>query len=643
MSNDIKERFQLCQHCWEFFSLPPYKDLCKDGTSANYFMSMRGMKPATCKWCSLLEGLFDPGMHVYEVDANIPVQMSWDTDPFGSSPSGRNRLRLKRAETDIVVSTIVTLSTEPEDPAAGIVTSRKRQHDVDCDFAYDEAQRWLVECKDHVKCVPAINKDLPTRIIDVSISDDSPECRLIETKGARGEYVALSYCWGSAQRGITTGDNIDERRTKLKEGFLSRTVQEAIRVTRRLGYRYLWVDAICILQDSQDDMIRELGRMSEIFRNATVTIVAASAASSADGFLARRHSERDSGPPFRLPFWCNNALLGSVLVDAEAPHIGMEDPIALRAWTLQEVLLSPRLLIYAAHTLQYQCNTQHVNLGSFYNGISYCLSRRLPVGLAVPLPEYASNDLLLMIEAWSNVVSEYSTRETTLVKDKFPALSAIAQMFGAELNSDYVAGLWTGRWLPSLLLWRADYGLEPYCFYVAPTWSWACAKGGTWWHPSLWDPSCGGVCNVTILQAICIPAIASLPFGEIIDASLLLNGHMCQGLLRSCTFPAKICSVEYSNSTGTQIEGPPEYALDIPTYHWQETCVWFLAILHQQISSWDGVGEEEPLNWEGKIDTVSGLIVLETADGKAYRRIGVFYKASASDFAQTERRDVMLI
>jgi hypothetical protein len=90
--------------------------------------------------------------------------------------------------------------------------------------------------------------------------------------------------------------------------------------------------------------------MCRIYQQATVTIVAASATSASQGFLEDRNPPE---PAVQIPFWTPDDTLTSVYLRAEKLYDDEEEPINSRAWTLQEQLLSPRLLIYATHTLQY--------------------------------------------------------------------------------------------------------------------------------------------------------------------------------------------------------------------------------------------------------------------------------------------------
>ncbi|KAI0653356.1 heterokaryon incompatibility protein-domain-containing protein [Cubamyces menziesii] len=124
---------------------------------------------------------------------------------------------------------------------------------------------------------------LPTRLIDCS----DLEClRIIEASpDMRGTYIALSYVWGEDQPHRTTEMNLSSYKVKIDPAILPRTILDAIHVTRALGIYLLWIDSLCIVQDSEKDLHHELARMRDVYRHAYLTIDAASAAKVSEGFL----------------------------------------------------------------------------------------------------------------------------------------------------------------------------------------------------------------------------------------------------------------------------------------------------------------------------------------------------------------------
>ncbi|KAH8586049.1 heterokaryon incompatibility, partial [Bisporella sp. PMI_857] len=102
-------------------------------------------------------------------------------------------------------------------------------------------------------------------------------CKLRVTKhreNGKGDYITLSYCWGGPKNICLRKDNLEELESGIEIHFLPQTFQDAIEVTRKLDIRFLWIDALCILQDDSDDKLKEIWNMGEIYRDSFVTIAA---------------------------------------------------------------------------------------------------------------------------------------------------------------------------------------------------------------------------------------------------------------------------------------------------------------------------------------------------------------------------------
>jgi hypothetical protein len=112
------------------------------------------------------------------------------------------------------------------------------------------------ECLDkHKQCPGREEPLLPARIIDIGSHDDNSMIALCITKvNDHAHYAALSYCWGVSQQVTsTTSTNLLDRVRGIEFQILPKTVQDAIITTRKLKLRFLWIDALCILQDSEED------------------------------------------------------------------------------------------------------------------------------------------------------------------------------------------------------------------------------------------------------------------------------------------------------------------------------------------------------------------------------------------------------
>lgn len=149
---------------------------------------------------------------------------------------------------------------------------------------FELASFWLRRCiSEHGKCRKAsVEKPLPfvpTRLLDVS----NDQVRLIETgdgtsmKDKDRRYVALSHCWGLITIIRTLKENYQGHLRNIGSTKLSKTFRDAVHTTRMLGFKYLWIDSLCIIQDSTSDWEAEAATMCDVYRGAALTLAAAHA------------------------------------------------------------------------------------------------------------------------------------------------------------------------------------------------------------------------------------------------------------------------------------------------------------------------------------------------------------------------------
>ena len=153
------------------------------------------------------------------------------------------------------------------------------------------SKQWLKSCQAcHKSCPPIKDRELPTRVLDVGSKKQDP--KLVDSadiSGGEGCYVALSHCWGSRPPDLLlTSLNLRSHLNTMPFHTLAKNFQDAITVTRFLGYRYLWIDSLCIIQDSEADWQVQCSRMEMVYANAALTIAAAAAPDAHEGFLRQR-------------------------------------------------------------------------------------------------------------------------------------------------------------------------------------------------------------------------------------------------------------------------------------------------------------------------------------------------------------------
>jgi hypothetical protein len=197
---------------------------------------------------------------------------------------------------------------------------------------------------------------LPTRVLDVGRTRDSDSVRLFcrdQNKTTPATYIALSHRWGNPEEHrpfCTTRSNIAEFEKGIDYGRLPKTFQDAIRITRNLGVRFLWIDSLCIIQDDPDDWKAESQLMEAVFSSAYCTIAATCASGSTDGIFKAR-PPRDcvtlwtAGKP--AVYVCES--IDDFQVDVE------ESELQNRGWVLQERALSSRTIHYTKRQAYWEC------------------------------------------------------------------------------------------------------------------------------------------------------------------------------------------------------------------------------------------------------------------------------------------------
>jgi hypothetical protein len=154
------------------------------------------------------------------------------------------------------------------------------------DEAFSAVRDQVETCmRKHELCYVADTPYLPTRVLDIS-QERNPV--LVEPVGVRALYTALSYCWGSSEFIKTTEEKLNDHKRGIAWTSLPKVFQDAITVTQKLGIRYIWIDSLCIIQNSSEDWHSESNKMCDIYANSHVTLAATTASNPHEGFLQER-------------------------------------------------------------------------------------------------------------------------------------------------------------------------------------------------------------------------------------------------------------------------------------------------------------------------------------------------------------------
>lgn len=323
-----------------------------------------------------------------------------------------------------------------------------------------EAERWLISRKTNESPL----QKLPRRVIDVFTSTDSSIVNLKEIdtslKGSKGHYICLSHRWSQLSRPFTTTvDSLEDRIQGIRLQDLSVTFQDVITIARRLKIQYVWIDSLCILQNSRGDWEQESSKMGQYYKSSWLTI---GAGMNGDGLFLER--EALSMPYFKL----NNASSTSSLYFLQRPHsrpaqetlLQNQSPLYSRGWTLQEEILSSRFLSFEPTQVYFRCSKY----------IDYeCGHREIVTRWNTLTAQFDPQDVNTKA-LWIRIVENYSRRALKVTTDKLPALSGLAQEYQRAFGDNYLAGLWkSDLWIH--LLWYGNVAQRP-MEYLGPSWSW---------------------------------------------------------------------------------------------------------------------------------------------------------------------------
>lgn len=389
------------------------------------------------------------------------------------------------------------------------------------------ARSWIQECiTNHHGCLPVVPAVVATtlhpstRLIDVQLQ------RLVlleEIIAVPIEYVALSYVWGEDYQLRTTSQNIQAFRKHLSSDVhatnrLPRTIRDAMSVTRALGCRFLWVDALCIVQDLPTDLSIQLAQMDRIYSLAVVTIVARGSTSSDSGLPGV------SLPRNRIKGASVESIVNGGLsvghwdlpssIDEEYGEkyneLANRRSYMWRGWTFQEQILSTRTLEFNPKRLLFWCGRAAPSQEYGYPSTTSDLRnphhfrhavrkyQRAKAGPDLQPPkEPMTNDMLIC--RWNTIRENYSTRTFTCPADRRNAVLGTSSML-RDVIGDIDSGGHVRSRLHEELLWCltmnpgwnpsqapvVKISPDPAPEGVFPSWSWLSLWPVTW--PTLSEP-----------------------------------------------------------------------------------------------------------------------------------------------------------
>ncbi len=381
---------------------------------------------------------------------------------------------------------------------------------------------------------------MPTRLIEITGTSETISLRLRQAEEVgRVPYAALTYCWGGEQPMKCLSSNIVSYGTGIPFERQPPTIKDAAKVCQGMGLQYLWIDALCIIQDDFNDKSVEIGKMTSIYGSATVTIAAARSSSVTEGFLGERFPGPREGAI--VSYRCFNGGLGSItLVKLDDGGFESVEPIDERGWALQERLLSSRIIEFGSRQTRWICpetRSSGFSLEGFTDGwkreVNFSSKRKTEtldlksICTAKSTIDFYGRprnsqykEYLDAMEHWEHICETFTERALTLSSDRTLAISGIAQIFAESSEDQYIAGLWKSCF-HSGLLWKIEHSYQSPknipqpTTYQGPSWSWLSVNG-----PVNFSQVCRpSECVAEILSCETEPANETTPYGLVREGS----------------------------------------------------------------------------------------------------------------------------
>ena len=312
-------------------------------------------------------------------------------------------------------------------------------------------------------------------------------------------------------------------------------------ITKDFRIRYLWIDALCILQDSVDDWRSEASTMTDVYRNSYCNISATGASGPEQGCFFQRD-------PFLVPpivvrgTWDKTTKMSYNVRPKlfSTNHVDLS-PLNLRAWVLQERILSSRILHCGKEQLLWECLEMDA-CETYPNGVpgprnhqmkmkSFGLAIGSRTGRELALEPAQRQSISIGrkydLYYWPEIVTAYTRGKLTRADDKLVAISGLAKRLQSMTGDEYLAGLWRSS-LPYELTWQVDSSLnEPRVrptFFRAPTWSWASVDTPVSYGFTANGPRHGHIMIEVIASGVDV--VNADPTGQLTNGFIRLSGSV---------------------------------------------------------------------------------------------------------------------
>lgn len=343
----------------------------------------------------------------------------------------------------------------------------------------------------------------------------------------------------------TTVATLEQRKQSIPLASLPKTFRDAVIITRRFGIQYIWIDSLCILQDSAADWERESAVMGDIYGFGLINIAARGAVNAEGGCFISREAEP---PPCRLKYLSSDcSTTGSMYIRSPAFQTErlQNAPLDKRGWVLQERLLSPRNLHFGRQQLYWECaetalrqDGKHCDVTNDAWRVNLDFKSSVIFDTSFPFSSeqlHAENDrqpekaevIARNFLQWYKVVRQYTRLELTFQSDKLPAISGIAKTFQAATGCTYIAGIWREDLIAGIA-WSLAKPSHEIISRTLPSWSWARLKGEVSFRSLTFVGVKEMVGSCELVDVAYRSTEGLNPYGDIVNARVRVTSRLIQ-------------------------------------------------------------------------------------------------------------------
>jgi hypothetical protein len=265
---------------------------------------------------------------------------------------------------------------------------------------------------------------------------------------------------------------------------LPKTFVDAIQLTYDLAIPYIWIDALCIVQDDPQEWQSEAGRMESVYMGSQLTI---SAVQSSNGSQGCFRSDING-------YLKGEVLLQTVSEDGDEPDLLVRiyrvdirnrattnSALSTRGWTLQEQLLSKRVISCMRTELHWFCRHHHAVENGLHFSQFHASSDGWPLPVLYTQTQWSSAAAgeVSWHRKWAGIVEQYSQREFTFPQDRIAAIAGIINYIAPHLGDESILGLWKNSLTQTLGWMRISRPPDPAFHSLAeslPSWTWLACR-----------------------------------------------------------------------------------------------------------------------------------------------------------------------